>query len=219
MNIERLQELWKNQSATLPPLPDDAALLAKIKGDSAEFDLTIRRRDRRELWAGLKYAGFFAALSLVPAARGEAWSFAVAAGSMAGVMLFLLGEKILATRSSRGLPRDTLLDELSFARREVGRQIWLLRNVAWWYVLPAQAAWWFFGFGIARVFPWTIPLPGVIGLMACWTYFLWRGAVDVCRLNREAVEKSLVPRLKELDAIATGLAESDIPDDDFPSAP
>jgi len=204
MNIDRLQELWKSQSANLPPLPEDAALLAKIKADSTEFDLMIRRRDRRELMAGLKYAGFFAVLAAAQRGDRLAWVFAAAAGCMAAVMFFLLGEKALArvTRRSR---QESLMDELGAARAEVGRQIWLLRNVAWWYVLPAQVAWWLFALGVLGSFPWTLPLWAVSTAMTLWTWYLWTGARSVWRLNQQAVADSLEPRRKELDVLTAGL--------------
>lgn len=203
MNIEHLQELWEKQSASLPPLPDDAALLAKIKAESEEFDRTIRRRDRRELLAGLKFGGFFAVLAAIFSGRGVAWPYAAAAGGMAVVILFLLGEKALA-RMRRSKQSGTLLAELGRARVEVGRQLWLLRHVAWWYVLPAQVAWGFFGLGVLLNFFRPIPTWAVVGLMTVWAWTLWRGAVAVWRLNQQAVKESLEPRLKELDDLAAG---------------
>jgi hypothetical protein len=121
-------------------------------------------------------------------------------------MLFLLGEKALARLRQRAAG-NTLLDELGRAREHVRRQIWLLRNVAWWYILPAQVAWWLFGLGSVLPLMRYVGGPGVAILMAVWTWYLGKGALTVHRLNQTAIVKDLEPRRRALDAVASDLAD------------
>jgi hypothetical protein len=102
-------------------------------------------------------------------------------------------------------PGEPLLDSVKESLSQVERQIWLLRNVFWWYLLPftipilaffAHVAWqaskdWLeiaFGFGVPSVF--------VLALYY-WIY----------RLNQRAVRTQLEPRHQELLALLASLGD------------
>ena len=204
MNFEEIQKLWEAQSPAVGEGAPDPALLARIKAESAKFATMIRRRDRRELVAGIFYAVVFLLTGLLAwKLGGQVWLFVVAAGAMLGVCAFLVGEKTLAARRDGPTP-ETLLGNLKADRRQVARQIWLLRNVAWWYLFPAQLGWLLFYLGILVNLATITPLVYIVLPWRLWR--LWTGGRRVYRLNQDAVEKSLLPRLRELDALREELA-------------
>jgi len=126
------------------------------------------------------------------------------------VTCFLIGEKVVAAWRRPPLA-DTLLGNVAQARDHLRRQVWLLSRVGWWYLLPAQGAWWLFGLGVllnlARD-PAHYWLPIALGQLL-WTLWLWRGTVKVYRLNRDAVRRDLLPRLKKLDDLAAEWRQTD----------
>ena len=142
MNFEDLQKLWNATTPGAgPQLPQDRELIALAQRDDAKFDQMIRARDRREITAAVTLATFFAVTGLIMRHYDRtAWPFAVTAAAMLFVGAFILTEKRIAHWRA-GPPPETVLGELDAAHRHVARQIWLLKHVAWWYLIPAQAGW------------------------------------------------------------------------------
>jgi hypothetical protein len=86
---------------------------------------------------------------------------------------------------------------------DVNHQIWLLRNVAWWYLAPiavpmllffAQISW---AGGVAGLFG----MAAVVALES--VMFGW-----IYRINQAAVVSHLEPRRRELEAVLAGLEEN-----------
>jgi hypothetical protein len=85
---------------------------------------------------------------------------------------------------------------------QVEHQIWLLRNVGWWGLLPfAVPAMAFFGHiywlagGGWEAAGAMAGVAAVVGLILVWVY----------RLNQAAVRNELEPRRRELQALLAGL--------------
>lgn len=210
----RIGELEKMRDAILSPqpyaenpevgpsqLPEDEVLLAKLQADRREFETLIGKRDRRELITALATALFLGLCGMIAHRRGAAttWPFAVGCGCALALALFLTGTKTLASWR-RDRHEASLRGELAKAREQTSHQIWLLRNVAWWYVLPTQAARWLFGLGLVLNAGGKAPA-ALLLMLALWTVLLGRGAINLYHLNQDAVRDQLLPRRELLDKL------------------
>jgi hypothetical protein len=90
---------------------------------------------------------------------------------------------------------------------QVEHQIWLLRNVFWWYLLPP---------GVPMMiwlahFSWSSGRHSIVGAIAAFgvmaLFFLLVGWF-IYWLNQYAVRKQLEPRRKELQTLLKGLDET-----------
>ena len=86
---------------------------------------------------------------------------------------------------------------------QVNHQIWLLRNVFWWYLLPIAAA-----LGISIGYStWHARHFGATAVMGWCVYGLSCGLLywGIYWVNQFAVRKSLDPRRQELEALLASL--------------
>jgi thiosulfate reductase cytochrome b subunit len=86
---------------------------------------------------------------------------------------------------------------------QVKHQIWLLRNVFWWYLLPFQVG---IGALICSV-SWQARLAGLTVIMGLAGFALVCGLLGwgVYRLNQSAVRTTLEPRRQELETLLSSL--------------
>jgi hypothetical protein len=86
---------------------------------------------------------------------------------------------------------------------QVSHQIWLLKNVFWWYLLPLQI-------GLAALIgsvAWQARAAGLAVIMGLAAFALGCGLLGwgVYHLNQIAVRKSLEPRRQELETLLSSL--------------
>jgi hypothetical protein len=117
---------------------------------------------------------------------------------------FLLADRL---RHPQGPPDpgEPLVRCVEVSLAQVEHQIWLLRNVGWWYLLPfAVPAIAFIGHvNLLATGGWgaavtTAVVGAVVGLILAWVY----------RLNQSAVRDKLDPRRRELQGLLAGLQDS-----------
>ncbi|MEZ5943425.1 MAG: hypothetical protein R3C18_18680 [Planctomycetaceae bacterium] len=125
---------------------------------------------------------------------------------MIPVLLWIVGFMLVDRRLHPQLPSEPgepLLCSLRKSLAQVEHQIWLLRNVFWWYLLPPAVAmgaffihssWETTESWLGAILMTTIP--GIV------VYFVYRG---VYWLNQTAVEKQLTPRRNDLVKLITNL--------------
>ena len=200
MESDSLQEAWSRQDSR-PVAIDEDMLLRLVKRNHGDFRAVLLRRDALEIGIALMLTVVFARFGISSAN----WSWFVLAAGCLFVALFMLVDRYRQNRKA-ALPGETLVAWVEGARLDVEHQIWLLRNVFWWYLLP-----------------FLIGLGGVFGHDACQAMrsgssLLSAGAVlsgqmafvglvyaGVYWLNRYAVRANLEPRLEELQQLAEGL--------------
>jgi hypothetical protein len=187
MNDEDMKKIWQHQA--VPETEADlAALVTTAREKHRKFQRTIFWRDFREVGV---------AIVLIPiwiwmAVRQQApWTTYL----MVPALLFVAGFMVIDRLRRKGggaSASESVVDSLGSALRDVDHQIWLLRNVQWWYVGPIFAG---------------LVIPDIHSLIAGRqnaSGFLWEIGSDlalaalVWGLNQWAVKKSLVPQREEL---------------------
>ncbi|WP_221029954.1 hypothetical protein [Actomonas aquatica] len=198
MNFDDLQKAW--QQAPAPGgATIDASLLAEVRKDSRSFAQKVFWRDVREISASFIVAGVFGKVALDAEAEGStAWPAWVAAALPLLVAAYFLIDRWMMHRRAR--PQGgTVIEEIERAAAAVRHQIWLLRNVLWWYILPLALCSVMLGLQIILYAPANFPVWGrwIIGALV----LLPTGLFDwwVWQLNQKAVREDLEPRLAELE--------------------
>lgn len=190
MNFEDLQKAWQSQNASAKVTINADLLMKEVRRNQRQFRATIFWRDVREVVVAFLLTWYFTQRGL----RTDAWTDCLVGLACFGVGTFILVDRLLQHRRQPA-PNDSLLACFETSLQQVNHQIWLLKNVFWWYLLPIAAA---IGVSVA-VSSWhsrdhTSELVGwcvyaVICILLNWLLY-W--------LNQFAVKKSLEPRKREL---------------------
>jgi hypothetical protein len=201
MSLDDLQQTWQSQpSSRLRVEPE--LLLRELRRNQRNFKVTIFWRDFREVFVAAVMTIFFAWIGL----HWEGWPWVLLGGTCLWVGGFILIDRF-RRRGRAARFGDSLLGCVEASLEDVEHQIWLLKNVFWWYLLPLFA-------GIVIVF-----VESAIGMEAAswirWATFL--GMVSFCGLvfagvywiNQVAVRAHLEPRRQELLAVRENLMQSE----------
>ena len=179
-----------------------------MRRDSRAFSRSVFWRDVREVAASFLVAGVFGKIAYDAQAEGAvawpAWTAAILPLLVA--VVFLVDRAIQHERSA---PRgDNIVVEIERAAAAVRHQIWLLRNVLWWYILPLSVCSLLIGLQVALYGPAEMPEVArwIIGALV----LLPTGLVDwwVWKLNQNAVRDQLEPQLAELERHRRELADA-----------
>jgi Na+/proline symporter len=198
MEFDDLQKAWQGQKAPERVTISAEALLREVRRNELSLRATLIWRDVREVSAAVLLAAWFSFKGL----RDHAWSDCVCAALCAGVGVFIIIDRLARKGTQRSFT-GTLKSCLESSLAEVNHQIWLLRNVFWWYLLPLLIASAISMCNTNARRP-HFNQPAAIGamitaLLVAW-FFRW-----VYRLNQAAVARTLEPRRRELEELMTGL--------------
>jgi hypothetical protein len=198
MNFEELQKAWQSQNPGATVTINTDLLLKEVRRNQHHFWMTIFWRDAREVGV----AAFLTWLFLHWAIHDREWTLYLLSLSCFGVGLFMLVDRWLQRRK-RPVTNDPLRSCIEASLLQVNHQIWLLKNVFWWYLLPLAAAIAIsIGAGI-----WRTRQAG-FSVMRGWVIFVLFGVLvywGVYWLNQFAVKKYLEPRRQELESLLAGL--------------
>lgn len=199
MGLDKFQQAWKAETAQVQ-VKFDADLLSKeVRQSHESFQSTIFWRDVREVGTSLVMIPVWFALGV---GMSLPWTWYLTVPALLWIAGFMLVDRRRHPQhqSDPGEPLSFYANE---SLAQVEHQIWLLRNVFWWYLLPpsisimaffihvawkSSGGWWEF-----------IPFAGVGGLFLFlvygWTY----------RLNQRAVRDQLEPRRNDLRKLIDNL--------------
>jgi hypothetical protein len=133
------------------------------------------------------------------------WTWWLGVPALLWIAGFMIVDRI-RQRRYRSTPGDSLLRTVEGSLAQVEHQIWLLRNVAWWYLLPiftalmafaGQGAWQSRSDGLKTLAEFAAVTAVFV---AVFGFIYW--------LNQYAVRKQLEPRQKELQTLLRNLNES-----------
>ena len=199
MEPDALGQTWQAQE--IPPVVtvDAELLLAIVKRNHREFRAMILRRDALEIGVAIPLLILFTLLGL-----RLSWAWFVLAAACLFIVVFMLVDRG-RQRLRRPSGAESIAEWLERSQSDVEHQIWLLKNVFWWYLLPpsigivvasADLVWQVRGTGLG----FHVAVVIATGMFALCTLVYWK----IYLLNQRAVRKELLPRLEEL----RGLSES-----------
>lgn len=199
MDFEDLQKAWQSQDAGAKVTINADVLLKEIRRNQQQFRATIFLRDVREVGVCAVMMAFF----LVWGLRRHWWSLYLLSFCCFFVGAFFVVDRILQRRK-QPVNNDSLQACVQNSLLQVNHQIWLLKNIFWWYLLPILI-------GLGAVSAQTLARwPGhelasmiTMGVVYILTYGFTYALVYW--LNQRAVRKQLAPRRQELEALLSGL--------------
>ncbi len=196
MNFEDLQKAWQSQDATTQVTINAGVLMKEVRHNQRQFLGTIFWRDVREVGT----AAFLTWLFFHWGLRDHDWSMDLLAMGCFFVGSFIVVDRLLQYRR-RPKMNDSLHAWVESSLSQVSHQIWLLKNVFWWYSLPIDIG---LGAFIARQF-WQErhASSAVIAGLICYALFCAVTGWFIYWLNQFAVRKSLEPRRQELETLLT----------------
>ena len=201
--FDKLQKAWQCQHAKVKlPINADADVLLKEVRQNEQRWRTINLWDAMlEIGGGFLGALFFSYLGVRHANwnpfRLPDWDFLLVAFACAGMGSFRLMNRIVQRRKQT-TTTDPLKACIEASLNEVNHQVWLLRNVFWWCLLPIGTA--LAVSGVYASLRAQNPHWAVMGLLV-FPLLYW----GLYRLNQFVVRKGLEPRRQELEALLTSL--------------
>jgi hypothetical protein len=194
MNFDDLQKTWSQQGST-PRLSVHAdALLPMVRRSQRDFAATIFWRDFREVGVALVLVIIYLRSYL----RNHAWINGLLALACFGVGTFMLVDRLRQRRKTPAMG-DSLKACIEQSLHQVRHQVWLLRYVFWWYILPIALPVFLSIYLSSRDGTAMAVRMGISGLVFCGVYLL----------NQYAVKKGLEPRQRELESLLASIDESE----------
>ena len=197
MKFEDMQKAWQSHDAGAKVLINADVLLKEVRRNQRHFRARIFWRDVREV--GL--CGLMAWVFLHWAMRDRAWPLYLMVFACIAVGAFMVVDRLIQ-RKKQPAANDAIKACIEGSLLQVNHQIWLLRNVFWWYLLPLAM-----GLAIVTgVSVWhsrhvALVVAGGCVYMLLVVLLYW----GIYRLNQWAVRKSLEPRQQELEALLASL--------------
>jgi len=192
MEPDQFQQAWRAHSSQTRVAFDADALLKELQRSQQEFQSTIFGRDVREVGVSLVMIPIWLAMGIW---MSLPWTWYLTVPALIWVAGFIFVDRRRHPQRPSA-PGEPLLFYVKESLAQTEHQIWLLRNVFWWYLLPfclsimaffLQVAWNKSSDLLEFVFS-----AGAMGLFLLVVY----GGVYF--LNQYAVRKQLEPRRQEL---------------------
>src|SRR5436190_11290982 len=129
---DNYQQAWRAQSSQTRVTVDADSLLKEVQRSQGHFQAMIFWRDFREVGVALVMLPlwFYMGITL-----SLPWTWYLTVPALVWVVGFLLVDRMRHKQKRIG-PGETLLASVKESLTQVEHQIWLLRNVFWWYLLP-----------------------------------------------------------------------------------
>jgi len=197
MNFEDLQKAWQAQPATTRVTINTDLLLKEVRRNQRHFATMIFWRDVREVVVIVPMAFYF-----IHRGWGHRWTDCLVGLACLEVAGYMIVDR-WRQRRHRPAANDSLKGCVQSALHQVNHQIWLLKNVFWWYLLPIVAT---LAVSIT-VSSWHSRHGVVVAVTGFAFSMVFCGLVywGVYWLNQYAVRKQLMPRREELENLLAGL--------------
>jgi len=208
MNPDDMKQAWQTSASSSRLTIDAGLLLNEVRRNERSFRATIFWRDAREVGVAFALVPIWVLMGIKLALP---WTWYLTVPALIWIGGFMLVDRFRHDQRE-GDAGDSLTRRVATSLAQIEHQIWLLRNIFWWYLLPMALAIAIFLSQLA------IQLPGRPGIKA-WNVAVVTGQTAVLAvvvfagvywLNQRAVRKTLVPRRQELQALLASL--SDQPD-------
>ncbi len=198
MSFDELQSEWQAHNHEMPLNLTTERLLNEVRRNHRSLETTLFWRDAREIVVAVILTAIFVYLGQ----QGGSWSYYVVAVGCFWVGAFMLLDRWFQKRH-RSSNDASLRSSIQASLIQVNHQIWLLKNIFWWYLLPIAI-------GMVAVIGdemWKKRAEGLVSYMgqAAYIVFCFLLFYGGYWLNQRAVEKELEPRRKELQTLLASL--------------
>ena len=206
MTFNELHKNWQSQPKKFTLTIDSDLLLKEVERNRKDFVSSIFWRDFMEVGVSIIMFFFFIYIGLTE----KIWPMFLLALSCLWLASFMITDRLMQKTREPKFAK-ILTDCIQTSLYQVNHQIWLLKNVIWWYLLPPSVGIAVFmiymvfeisKIGVSRSIGWISFLLGY--LIFC--FFLDWG---IYLLNQRAVRKELFPRKEELEEILKSLKSND----------
>jgi hypothetical protein len=202
MEPDPLKQAWQAQAAQTRLVVDAERVLAEVRRNERSLTAALFWRDVREVGVSLLLVPLWIYLGIT---LSLPWMWYLTVPVLLWIGGFLLVDRLRHSRRPPE-PGEPLLQCVERSLSQVEHQIWLLRNIAWWYLLPLAVAALAFVGHVAwdgRSFGWltalvTAVVVAVVGMVFAGVYWL----------NQTAVRSALEPRRWELHGLLASLKDS-----------
>jgi hypothetical protein len=203
MSFDEWQARWQAHDHGGQLNIDSDALLEEVLRNQSDFEKRMWRRDFGEVTAAVLVTFIFGTLAVLM----DQWSLFLGAAGSLFVGIFMVFDR-LKQRWQRTTVADSLPSAINASLVQVQHQIWLLRNILWWYLLPLVP-------GLVAILVSTsresqgngladqlvIAFVGLICLLVFWGVY-W--------LNQREITRNLEPRRMELEELRASLSSGGI---------
>ncbi|MCC9641367.1 hypothetical protein LOC71_03705 [Rhodopirellula sp. JC740] len=202
MSLDKFQRAWKADASQLKVTFDSDLLSQTVQQSDDRFRTMIFWRDVREVGTALFLIPIWFALGI---GLSLPWSWWLTVP----VLLWIAGFLLIDRKRNPKSPSEPGQPLLFYAREaldQVEHQVWLLRNVFWWYLLPftvsLMAFWGHLAWDMTGTW-WGSCL--ITTPLAAFLFYVYR---RIYWLNQDAVRDQLLPRQEQLRKLV-GSLESD----------
>jgi hypothetical protein len=201
MNPDNLQQTWQAHSSQTRLTIDAQRLLKEVRRNQWYFTATIFWRDVREVGTAMLLVPLWFYLGMK---LSLPWTWYLMVPALVWIAGYMLADRIRHKRQPPE-PSESLRQGVETSLEQVEHQIWLLRNVLWWYLLPLGLPMLAFFGQLA----WEARSGGWLTALAFAGMFSVEMIVLACvyRLNQSAVRSGLEPRRQELEALLMSLKD------------
>jgi CubicO group peptidase (beta-lactamase class C family) len=210
MKPDKYQQAWQAHSPGTRVTVDADLLLKEVQRNQRQFRATIVCRDFREVVVSLLLIPVWIFLGVW---TSSPWTWYLEVPALIWVIGFFLVDRMRQKQKCIGLG-ETLLESVQESLAQVEHQIWLLRNVFWWYLLPLLIP--------VLLFFAHVAIQGISQTAMNWwgavayTFVMAPVSLEVIAIfyfldyiNQRAVRLSLGPRREELLALLVSLSGDD----------
>ena len=207
MQPDEFQQAWQSDAAQDRVTIDADLLRKEVLRNRQDFRATITQRDCVEVGVALLLLPVWIYLGVIGASP---WTWYLMIPALIWVAGYILVFR-MRHQQEPNQPDDSLLTCVKRSLTEVNDQIWLLRNVLWWYLLPlaipilaytTHLAW-------LKSRDWLVAISGE---NAFWIIFFVAIFYFLYYVNQRAVRLQLEPRRQELLMLLANLGDESIDD-------
>jgi len=201
MDPDNFKQAWQTQASQTRLTINAELLLKEVRRNQQYFTAMIFWRDVREMGTALLLVPLWLYLGVK---FSLPWTWYLTVPVLVWVAGYMLGDRMRHSRQPPE-PGEPLRQRVQSSLAQVEHQIWLLRNIVWWYLLPlalsilaflGQVAW------QVRSGGWLTAL--VVAFVVLVAVIALAGAYS---LNQNAVRSELVPRRRELETLLASLRD------------
>ena len=203
MSLDKYQQAWNAEASQVHITFDADLLLQEIQRSHEKFRSMIFWRDVREVGTSLVMIPIWFVMGIV---MSLPWTWYLTVPALLWIAGFMLVDRRWYSHR-RSEPGEPLLFYVKESLAQVEHQIWLLRNVFWWYLLPPSIS--LMAFFTHTAWESTKSWWGCLLVTGFFGIFLFVVYGWIYRINQSAVRKQLEPRRDDLQKLIANLEGQD----------